>query len=98
MSVIKRNNRKGRAFLDNGMSKLHGEMKGVAQTAAVAHGQKFFAVSESFRHVAAQSFDVVGIFLEELLLHFHALAAFAQNLVAETFVLLVDRVSDGGAS
>ena len=92
MSVIKRNNGKGRAFLNDRMSKLDGEMEGIAQTAAVSHGQKFFAISESFRHVAAQSFDVVGIFLEELLLHFHALAALAQNLVAETFVLLVDRV------
>ena len=76
------------------MCELDRKMHRIAQTTAVAHGQKFLAIDETFGHFAAQSFDVVGIFLKKLLLHLHALAAFAQDFVAEAFVKLVDLVFD----
>src|SRR4029077_19672973 len=92
--IHQRNHRKCHALFYYGMCELDRKMHCIAQTTAVAHGQKFLPIDETFGHVAAESFDVVGIFLKKLLLHFHALAAFAQNLVAEAFVKLVDLIFD----
>jgi hypothetical protein len=78
------------------MCELDRKMHCITQTTAVAHGQKFLAIDETSGHFAAQSFDVVGIFRKKLLLHLHALAAFAQDLVAEAFVKLVDLFFDSG--
>ena len=48
---------------------------------------------KTFRHVFAQRFDLVRVFLEEFPLHLHAFAAFAQNLFAKWFGRFVDRSS-----
>src|SRR5438046_9558685 len=82
------------------MSKLNREMDCIGQTAAISHREKFVSIDESLRHFAAQLFNFVGVFFEELLFHFHAFAAFAQNLVPETLSRLVDhcRVHNATAS
>ena len=74
-----------------GMGELDRKVQRIAQAAAVAHGQQFFALAET-RPPSPCSIASIsrGILLEKFLLHFDALAAFAQDLVAETFRRFVD--------
>ena len=74
---------------------LNREMHRITEAAAIAHGQQLAAARESRRHLAAERFDLLRVFGEELLLHLHALTALAENFVSEILGRLIgDNGSD----
>ena len=81
-----RDHRKRLSFFDDGMVELDGDVKRVAQTAAISHGEQLAASLEALSHLARHGLKRLRVLDEEFLLHLHAFAALADHLVTEGLV------------
>ena len=69
----------------NRVGEFDAEMQRIAEAAAIAHHQEFFAGAKPLGHVFGHRLNLAGVLVEEFLLHLDAFAAFAEDFVAIGF-------------
>src|ERR1700730_1010455 len=89
-----RNHWKRRPLFDDWVIKLHTHVERIAQAPTIAHYEKSATSLKTLRHRTRHYFERFGVFREEFLLHFYALATFADDFVAKAFRRLVNRSGD----